>query len=138
MFVYGTLMFPEVWERVVQTKSWGRPGVLNDYRRFKVNIRDIGNYPAIVPEKGATVTGLVMYDLTEEQVTQADHFEGVAAPSQPYFREQLTIVLDDETVQANAYVAGPGLMEYLGGPWDPIAFRQNELEHYLRLIDGWM
>ena len=57
LFTYGTLMFPEVWERISIGPFPSRPATLRGYSIFRV--RD-ALYPGILRSKnGAVVNGLL-------------------------------------------------------------------------------
>jgi len=50
-----------------------RPGLLADYSRRKVRDND---YPAIIPQAGASVVGTVVSGLNEADISRLDGFEG--------------------------------------------------------------
>lgn len=91
VFVYGTLLFDEVTSRLgIQSKPNSRflqkgkgaldlikqPAVLMGYQRFRVRLRKLGNFPAILPADGE-VSGQVLLDLTPESLIRLDNFEGL-------------------------------------------------------------
>jgi gamma-glutamylcyclotransferase (GGCT)/AIG2-like uncharacterized protein YtfP len=73
VFTYGSLMFAEVWQRVVRGQYAACAATLDGYRRFAV--RD-ETYPGIVVSKGNSVAGLVYTDVDAADVTRLDQFEG--------------------------------------------------------------
>lgn len=92
-FFYGTLMHPKVLSRVIDGKTSstststegadentsitkGRiyvPAVLADHARHKVRGVD---YPAVVPEPGSSVRGVLVENLSDAAVSRLDSFEG--------------------------------------------------------------
>ena len=73
IFTYGSLMFEEVWTRVVRSRYRSMPAVATDYARFAV--RD-ETYPAMIASQGSKVAGVVYCDVDESDVEALDHFEG--------------------------------------------------------------
>lgn len=71
VFVYGTLMYDEVWNIVVGGKHKKTGAQLKGYKRFKIKGEE---YPGIVKGKG-TVKGFVRLDVDEANVSRLDCFE---------------------------------------------------------------
>lgn len=138
VFAYGTLMFPEVAGRVANIQSWGEPVSLLGFSRYKVikPERDRGLYPAIIEDDGGIVHGLLFRNITAEQLTLLDEFEEVADGS--YERRTVEVHSDSGSCQAEIYVACPRLRQLLNGTiWSPLAFREQELDWYIKnIVDG--
>ena len=136
VFVYGTLMFPEVAGPIAQIDSAGEPITIHGFKRFEARTRAWGNYPTVIRDESSSVDGLLLRDLTEKQLAQLDWFEDVS--SGLYVREQVQVVQKNETLDVQVYVCGPRLerllLEPLSKPWDPIVFRNNELERYVKAV----
>ena len=101
LFAYGTLMFPEIWNRVV-----GRAD--QEFRRQPASVRGMAVYraagedfPVLVAGHADDVArGLVLFDLPEDVVAALDEYE-----SDFYERVEVTATLDDGAiVPAQAYV----------------------------------
>ena len=79
VFTYGSLMFAEVWQRVVRGQYASCVATLDGYRRFAV--RD-ETYPGIVTisntssNTSSSVAGLVYADVDAADVARLDQFEG--------------------------------------------------------------
>lgn len=144
LFVYGTLMFPEVTNHleIASCDLAGNPSselrrakaTLLGYERFTVRFRERGNFPAIVPAPDA-INGDVFFDLTDESIRKLDLFEGVKEGY--YVRKSIRVghaLLPDahEPIQAETYVCGDLIRDKLDGPWDPEQFRKNELDWYVK------
>ena len=99
LFAYGTLMDPEIMARVSGVESRSADAVLEGYVRKAVRGEV---YPAITPQKGASVEGVLYFDLTPEVVERLDRFEG------PLCRRTGVVAVIDgsnwEAVDAVAYV----------------------------------
>lgn len=87
VFVYGSLMFDEVWSRVVDGRYSSVGATLKGYRRHAV--RD-ETYPAVMPKLDAVVQGLVYLDVSKADLLRLDAFEGVE------YRRESAQVLDDQ------------------------------------------
>lgn len=73
LFVYGTLMLPEIMHAVSGYAGTGMPARLHHHRRRCL----IGeSYPAIVPQRGEHVDGVLYRGLSVRQVRLLDRFEG--------------------------------------------------------------
>ena len=141
IFVYGTLLFSEITDRlgIVSNDDDGNPsdklkrekGVLLGYERFTVRLRQRGNFPAIIPSPDS-VNGQILFDLTDESLAKLDQFEGIKDGL--YTREKIRVghlLGSKASLKAETYVCGECLHEKLDGPWDPEQFRENELNWYV-------
>jgi gamma-glutamylcyclotransferase (GGCT)/AIG2-like uncharacterized protein YtfP len=73
LFAYGTLMDGGIMARASGCRPASRPAVLNDHYRQPLQGKF---YPAIVRERGATVTGICYLDLPDSAWPALDLFEG--------------------------------------------------------------
>jgi len=141
VFVYGTLLFDEVTTRLriysrgeadeTEVRAARSPAVLHGYERLTVWLRDHGNFPAIVPGPGR-VDGHLLAKVTAASLARMDEFEGIADGY--YSRDVVTVESQGRTLEAFAYVCGEPLRSFLDGPWDPDAFRGNDLAWYVRNV----
>ncbi|SNS11625.1 Uncharacterized conserved protein YtfP, gamma-glutamylcyclotransferase (GGCT)/AIG2-like family [Noviherbaspirillum humi] len=117
IFTYGSLMFDPVWRRVVRGRYASAAAVLADHARYAV--RD-ETYPGVVPQAGASVAGLLYFDVSADDVAALDAFEGNA-----YRRDQVTVTTaDGKTYSAATYLFLNGA-DLTGDPWLPEAFRME-------------
>lgn len=72
IFVYGSLMFDEVWSRVVKGNYDSRHAILHGWRRLSIKDRE---YPAAVPSKGF-IKGVVWLNISDDDLECLDKFEG--------------------------------------------------------------
>jgi gamma-glutamylcyclotransferase (GGCT)/AIG2-like uncharacterized protein YtfP len=139
VFVYGTLLFPEVTNRLgivsiddgSEVPLIREAATLNGYRRFTVRLRDVGNFPAIVPAEDS-VEGEVLRNVSVESLHRLDNFEGIADGY--YSREEVTVQAAGEATTALAYICGSPLRPHLSGSWDANKFRTHELQWYLQNV----
>lgn len=131
VFTYGSLMFPEVWTRVVRGSYRDESATLDGFSRHALAGRDYpGMVRAVASAAGTTgasqVQGVLWRDVTDEDLARLDAFEGAE-----YQRIQIPVRLaTGEILQAHTYL-------YLAGDllaqqdWDPQAFvAQRFLQAY--------
>ena len=113
LFVYGSLLFDDVFRAVTGRSAPHAPAVLEGYARYR--IRD-ATYPAIVAEPGARTEGVVYAGLDAQAVLALDRFEG-----EMYTRERVTVRATDGRARAvETYVFVDELHHLLAPePWHP-------------------
>lgn len=117
VFTYGSLMFPEVWRRVVRGEYRSLTARLDGHARFAIEGE---TYPGMVARDGAWVEGMLYFDVSPADIGALDAFEG-----SEYRRDTVDVVLaSGERVEAGTYI-------YLlpqklsGSPWLPEAFQME-------------
>lgn len=129
LFVYGTLMWPEVFSGVTGRTVEGRPAVLAGARRLRV----YGEvYPALVPGDGF-VEGILYENLTGADVTALDRFEGPE-----YERRPVTVRCDNLDVEAEVYFASGTGMTIEDVEWTPADLSPERLQQFRAFYKGWM
>lgn len=126
LFTYGTLTFPEVWDRISVGKFPSRPAVLRGYAMYRV--KD-AVYPGIVRgDSQSEVPGVLYDDLDEDTLFELDTYE-----SSFYERLPVQVVLEDGSeVECHAYIVPDSRRDLLTDElWDKEWFRTHELNHYL-------
>lgn len=125
IFTYGSLMFPEVWQRVVRGNYLSAPAVVLDHARYALRGE---TYPGMIAEVGGAVPGVLYFEVDAQDVALLDAFEGVE-----YRRDRLPARLDSgEAVQVETYIFQlPALLS--DQPWRPEVFQmQRFLDSYCR------
>lgn len=122
IFTYGSLMFPEVWQRVVHGDCRSGAATLNGYRRRAMHGV---TYPGVVPDSAESVAGLLYFDVAPHHVQALDCFEGAE-----YERREVSVTLSNGTVvQAHTYIyLHPEKLS--DSPWQPERF---DVARFLRL-----
>ncbi len=87
LFVYGTLMDPEVWRRVTGRRARGEPARLDGWQARLVRGRP---WPGLVEMPGGVVHGLVYRGVTLVMWRRLDRYEGA-----PYRRRKVEVRLAD-------------------------------------------
>jgi gamma-glutamylcyclotransferase (GGCT)/AIG2-like uncharacterized protein YtfP len=131
LFAYGTLMFPEIWERVVGGEFRHEPATVHGFSVY----RAAGQvFPVMVAAgENDTVAGIVIYHLTAADLAALDDYE-----SDIYERIDVAAVLTDGRVEgAQAYLL-PDAMRYLASrePWTAAWFRREAMAAYRKQC-GW-
>ena len=129
LFTYGTLMFPDVWRRVVGRDFACQPATLRGYAVYRVR-DDV--YPVLVAsEPTATADGLVYFNLGLETVEKLDRYE-----SNVYVRQTVGATLDDDRlVECQTYFLSPKHRgRATADGWTAAWFAQHALEAYLRRL----
>lgn len=128
IFVYGSLMFDQVWSRVVQGSYSSVRATLTDHRRYVVQDE---TYPAVMPLPGSMVYGLLYMNVDQQDILRLDAFEG-----SQYLRDQ-AYVTDD---QGKVWRAGfyrwllPGKL--INRDWDPEYFKAEDLLKFMNKYLG--
>ncbi len=127
IFTYGSLMFPEVWERVVGSKYRASPATLHGYLRRGVRNE---SYPVIVQQgQESHVDGMLYFGISTEDLTRLDRFEG-----EYYVRHSVEVITGRQNVclEAFAYVLSERYRHLLSDrDWDPGFFREHDLHLFL-------
>lgn len=125
VFTYGSLMFAPVWGRVVRGTYRSAAAQLAGYRRYA--LAD-DTYPGMVLQDGASVEGVLYFDVDDTDLAALDHFEGAEY-------RRCSVVLDTHTPTATAahtYVF-EAVQRLSQQPWDPASFAlQRFLDSYCR------
>jgi len=126
VFTYGSLMYPQVWDRVVKGRYRGAAALLRGFRRCA--LRGL-TYPGAVPDAGAQVVGRVYFDVDPDDLARLDAFE-----ASEYRREEVIVSRPDEPagacVRAQVYV----YLEWSrldARDWDAQRFEREQLAGFV-------
>ena len=116
IFTYGSLMFADVWQRVVCGKYRFAPAQLSGHVRLAVADE---TYPGMIASAGNQVHGVVYFDVAPDDLERLDEFEG-----SEYRRVTLDARVGDAVVPVDTYLftAVPRLLEQ---EWRPEEFQQQ-------------
>lgn len=127
LFTYGTLMFPEVWRRVVPREFASQAATVAGYRVR----RAAGElFPVMLPaDADDRVPGVTYFGVDAEAIALLDAYESTL-----YDRLAVEAVLDDgRTVMCQAYVLPTERAQFASDePWTAAWFREQALDAYLR------
>ncbi|MGD8526667.1 MAG: gamma-glutamylcyclotransferase [Thioalkalispiraceae bacterium] len=125
LFVYGSLMFDEVWSRLVTRQYQRRPATLRGYKRLKIKHQV---YPGIVKSPGNQVNGMLVLNLCQADIRRLDKFEG-----RYYRRKTQTVSVNaHKHYRAQVYVIKPRYRKLLSTDnWQADEFRNHDIQLFL-------
>lgn len=125
VFTYGSLMFPDVWERVVRGSYQCSPATVYGCARFAIAGE---TYPGMIEQADASVEGILYFDVDAADLAALDAFEG-----DDYRRVVLQAKLESGgTIEAGTYLYLVAA-RLTSQPWLPEAFQmQRFLGTYCR------
>ncbi|MGR8919998.1 MAG: gamma-glutamylcyclotransferase family protein [Gammaproteobacteria bacterium] len=125
LFVYGTLLFNEVFRGVTGVSRESETAVLDGYARLRVRGHA---FPGIVPRRGASTSGRLVGRIDAALWRSLDAFEG-----EFYERRRVTVHgTDNRPRAAQTYVVRPRHRVMLEArDWSPEEFAARDLRSYL-------
>ncbi|WP_455198477.1 gamma-glutamylcyclotransferase family protein [Kaarinaea lacus] len=128
LFVYGTLMFDEVWQQLIANHYHKIDAELADFIRLKVKNED---YPGITPSAGNRISGKLILNVSHEDVKQLDLFEG-----EYYKRDSVIVFSGGTSYPAETYVFRRRYQSLLSSEeWEVDAFKKSGLSSFLSRYD---
>ena len=126
LFVYGTLCFPEIVEKLTGKSFRSAKAILKGFQRRSVKNAD---YPAIIVNSNSEVEGILLHDVDELSMKILSFYEG-----EDYWCEVVDVQIETDFIKANVFVwnsAINGLEEY---DWNQEEFVLNSLQIYIEKI----
>ena len=123
LFFYGTLRSEEVREAVIGQKKFNiSRGILQKHKAYKVKN---ANYPLIkfTNQRSDEVEGILITDLTTEEIKKLDKFEG-----KNYFRQFVKINMKDKLYDAQIYMPQKTLIAE--EPWNFDYWYKNNINDF--------
>lgn len=117
IFTYDSLMFPQIWQRVVRGDYRSTPASAQGFARYAL-LDD--TYPGMVARPDAVVEGVLYYDVDVQDIAALDAFEG-----SEYRRDAISIAIksgDSMIACTYIFLAEQRLSAML---WDPQAFQPS-------------
>jgi gamma-glutamylcyclotransferase (GGCT)/AIG2-like uncharacterized protein YtfP len=130
IFTYGTLMFAEIWSRLIPNKYRQQPAFLSGYVRKVVKAQQ---YPAIYrAQQHTTITGILYFALQQTDIATLDRFEGTC-----YERLTERVLLDSgEPVEAAVYVLRDSCHHIVSNTnWDAALFK-DQIDRFINEYCG--
>ena len=135
VFTYGSLMFPAVWQRVVEGAYESREATVHGFQRLRIHGE---HYPALIVNPNAgPLAGRVYFDVSASDIARLDHFE-----SSHYARVSVAVTVagagavtgadsaEKTTLAADAYLTlSADALEPV--EWSPERFAREGLESFL-------
>ena len=121
LFVYGTLMFPEIIGSLLGRVPESRPAIA---RGFEVRRIHGVSYPGMVAVEGGSAHGLLLDDLDDHELGVLDEYED------DFYRRVGLVVHDDGgACQAMSYVVGGDVVMAI--EWTPRWFESVHLSDFV-------
>ena len=129
LFVYGTLMVPEVMRAV---SGFSQPGLTAELWGYRCRLVKGEVYPAILPDPGESVSGLLYRGVSAAQLMRLDDFEGDL-----YRRMQVQVWSSDASYESETYVLDSRFASSLSQHrWSLQDFRHNGLKTFIEGYPG--
>lgn len=130
VFVYGSLMFDDVWHRIVRHRYEKHAAVLSGYKRLSVKGE---NYPGLVKSFDSSVEGVVYFDVAAQDINRLDKFEG-----EDYKKIPVTVMCETgQLLTAEVYLFNKRNRRSLNNtPWDPVQFQAHHLRQFITKYRG--
>ena len=130
IFTYGSLMFSEVWNMVVQGNYYSSSAVLHGYRRFCIKNE---SYPGLRPgQTDERVEGIVYHDINAQDLQKLDLFEGCY-----YERVPVNVDVGNCEIKGQVYLIKDQYL-YLAtdNHWDPDDFYKKSIGDFVATYTG--
>ncbi len=123
VFVYGTLMVPEIVRAVLAESFVGKAARLPGYARYRM--RGVV-YPGVVAAAESEVIGLLYEPVSAQHWRLLDAYEG-----EQYQRRVVQVQVGEAVVQAGCYVVAPESFSLLTeSPWDLEEFTRSHAARF--------
>lgn len=130
LFTYGSLMFEDVWSKLVRGTYRSQKATLPHYVRRCVSGED---YPVIFEGK-ESVCGVVYQDVSDDDMRLLDAFEG-----EFYERVCVNVFHEKEVIAAQAYVLKSAYFNIIDPkPWSEEAFAKEGIKRFLANYKGFL
>lgn len=117
IFTYGSLMFPEIWQRVVRGDYRSAPATAPGYARYA--LAD-DTYPGMIVSPKAAVEGVLYFDVGAQDVAALDAFEG-----SEYRRDQIDVVINSGEIMIACTYIFMAEHRLSSLPWEPQGFQMS-------------
>lgn len=130
IFVYGSLMFDDVWNRIVQHRYEKQAAVVSGYKRLSIKGE---SYPGLVTSFNSSVDGVLYLNVTAQDIKRLDKFEG------EYYKKIPVAVLSEtgRVLNAEVYLFNRRSKRLLSNTsWDPLRFQAHQLQQFIAKYSG--
>jgi gamma-glutamylcyclotransferase (GGCT)/AIG2-like uncharacterized protein YtfP len=125
LFVYGTLMVPEIWHKVTKEDRSHDKALLGGFFRSKLKGEV---YPGIHKKSGCAVDGVIYYDVSVLAIKKLDLFEG-----ERYRRIRVSVNVNDQFVPADTYKLSTHFHHLITGEeWNLEEFIRSGNDHFMK------
>ena len=130
LFVYGTLMHPEIRNALLGKRLGFRPAKLYGYAAYTFyKDGSESEYPILKPEEDAVLNGYVLEQVSMKDFEILRFYEG-----EEYLLKEVNVRVDDINVRAHIFMTSNQHIFRHGNKWNPENFVENHLQYYLDTI----
>ena len=126
LFVYGSLLFPELIGKLTGKRFYSVPAILKGYKRFAVKGCD---YPAIVAVENSNVEGVLLLNVDDKSMGLLTYYEG-----RDYVKSRIEVNSEKQSYNAVTFIWGNDVMLLEDFDWDQNSFKENLLSFYVDRI----
>ena len=123
LFIYGTLLFPELVEKLTGKRFYSIPAILKGYKRFAVKGCD---YPAIIADIKFDVHGVLLLNVDEKSMGLLTYYEG-----RDYVKSKVEVISEKQNYDAVAFVWANDIAFLEDFDWNHKSFKENSLSFYI-------
>jgi gamma-glutamylcyclotransferase (GGCT)/AIG2-like uncharacterized protein YtfP len=130
LFVYGTLMIPEIREAMLQRKVNYKDAILEGYTANTIIYGHYTTeYPFLKPGKGEKVKGGILYPVNSRDISLIKYYEG-----SEYICTNITVLSDNKEIETLAFLHNEKCNIEYGPEWDYDSFVCEYLHSYITEI----
>lgn len=128
LFVYGTLMFPDIVKALTGNNYTNKKAILENY-----SVKSVKNmpYPGLIADDGKIVEGFVLLDVDDKTFNLIKDWED----SREYVEVIVNVIVDGKQLQAKtfAYISPNSITQITNDDWDRDSFETDSLEDYVKV-----
>lgn len=131
VFTYGSLMFEQIWNLVVEGVYEKSAAIIAGYIRRAVIDED---YPALLSQTASAETaGILYFNVSEADLCRLDEFEG-----RYYARKQEPVMVENgSTASAEVYIFKERYLHLVSeNEWDPAHFEAIGMKRFIHDYTG--
>ncbi len=127
IFVYGTLLIPELTEALLGYKPNKKAAILKHHLPVTL-LTEQGEtaYPVLKQEKNATTNGAILINLSDRDLKILQLYEG-----DEYVLKDNLVSIENKTVKVSVFMPVDTLQKRHGNLWSIAAFKQYHLKEYI-------
>ena len=126
VFVYGTLLFPDILKGLTGNTFEDRDAVLYGFKCLALKDAD---YPAIIAHAGSSVQGKVLFNVDERSLEILRFFEG-----SEYRSICVKVNVDNNRVKASVFVWIEEHHRLDTADWNQVVFEKTALADYISYV----
>ena len=126
IFVYGTLLFSEIFEGLTSKSFQTENATLTGFKRCKVKGCD---YPAAIPDLNAEIFGKVIFNVDVKSLKILAFFEGIQ-----YRETKVFVTVQNQPIEVILYEWQDDYALLENQDWDMENFRKHALNFYVQKI----